>query len=299
MDLRPYLPPVSALAVFEAAARLSSFTAAARELGMSQAGVSRHVQQLEQFCGAPLFRRKHRGVSLTKDGERLHESAVVGMNRIASTVRAIRGSSATARVTLATTIAFASLWLMPRLRRLHAAYPDIEVSILAIDSLPDMENEGIDLLVRFGSGDWPNLVTRALFDDEITPVCSPSYAFRQGRPSRPEELLKERLLQMQPQDPSWVDWSGYLSHFGAAVPPILAGPRFNNYLIVLQAAVAGEGIALGWKRLLDAYLRDKLLIPLPVGSMRAPGAYHLARHENSEPKVHSARIGDWLCSQDV
>jgi LysR family glycine cleavage system transcriptional activator len=143
MDLRPYLPPVSALAVFEAAARLSSFTAAARELGMSQAGVSRHIQQLEQFCGAPLFRRKHRGVSLTKDGERLRESAVIGMNRIASTVRAIRGSSAAARVTLATTIAFASLWLMPRLRRLHAAYPEIELSILAIDSLPDMEKASI------------------------------------------------------------------------------------------------------------------------------------------------------------
>src|SRR6185312_14030193 len=117
MDLRPYLPSVSALAVFESAARLSSFTAAARELGMSQAGVSRHVQQLEQFCGAPLFRRKHRGVTLTKDGERLRETAVIGMNRIAATVRAIRGSNATGRVTLATTIAFASLWLMPRLRR--------------------------------------------------------------------------------------------------------------------------------------------------------------------------------------
>jgi LysR family glycine cleavage system transcriptional activator len=298
MDLRPYLPPVSALAVFEAAARLSSFTAAARELGMSQAGVSRHIQQLEQFCGAPLFRRKHRGVSLTKDGERLRESAVIGMNRIASTVRAIRGSSAAARVTLATTIAFASLWLMPRLRRLHAAYPEIELSILAIDSLPDMENEGIDLLVRFGSGDWPNLVTRPLFDDEIIPVCSPSYTFREGRPWRPEQLLKERLLHMQPHDPSWLDWNGYLAHFGAAVPPILTGPRFNNYLIVLQAAVAGEGIALGWKRLLDAHLKDELLVPLPVGSMPTLGAYHLARHENSEPKVHSARIADWLCSQD-
>jgi LysR family glycine cleavage system transcriptional activator len=298
MDLRPYLPPVSALAVFEAAARLSSFTAAARELGMSQAGVSRHIQQLEQFCGAPLFRRKHRGVSLTKDGERLRESAVAGMNRIAATVRAIRGSSAAARVTLATTIAFASLWLMPRLRRLHAAYPDIEVSILAIDSFPDMEDEGIDLLLRFGSGNWPNLVSRPLFEDEIVPVFSPSYAFRQGRPSRAEDLLRERLLHMQPHDPSWIDWTEYLSHFGVTVPPILAGPRFNNYLIVLQAAVAGEGIALGWKRLIDSHLRDKLLVPLPVGSMRTPGAYYLARHENSEPKVHSARIGDWLCSQD-
>jgi LysR family transcriptional regulator, glycine cleavage system transcriptional activator len=298
MDLRAFLPPVSSLAVFEAAARLSSFTAAARELGMSQAGVSRHIQQLEQFCGAPLFRRKHRGVSLTKDGERLHESAVVGMNRIASTVRAIRGSGATARVTLATTIAFASLWLMPRLRRLHAAHPDIEVSILAIDSLPDMENEGIDLLVRFGFGNWPNLVTRALFDDEMVPVCSPSYAFRQGLPRRPEQLLQERLLQMQLHDPSWVDWTGYLTHFGVQVPPILAGSRFNNYLIALQAAVAGEGIALGWKRLLGSHLAERLLIPLPVGSMPIKGAYYLARHENSEPKVHSARIEDWLCSQD-
>jgi LysR family transcriptional regulator, glycine cleavage system transcriptional activator len=103
---------------------------------------------------------------------------------------------------------------------------------------------------------------------------------------------------MQPHDPSWLDWNGYLAHFGAVVPPILPGPRFNNYLIVLQAAVAGEGIALGWKRLLDAHLKDELLVPLPVGSMRTHGAYHLAHHENSEPKVHSARIADWLCSQD-
>jgi DNA-binding transcriptional LysR family regulator len=297
MDLRRFLPPVSALTVFEAAARLSSFTAAARELGMSQAGVSRHVHQLEQFCGASLFRRRHSGVSLTKDGERLRESAVVGMNRIALTVQAIRASSATARVTLATTIAFASLWLMPRLPRLHAAYPDIELRILAIDSFPDMEDEGIDLLVRFGYGKWPNLVSRVLFEDEIIPVCSPSYAFRQGRPSRPEQLLKERLPHMEPHDPSWVDWSGYLSHFGAVVPAILAGPRFNNYLIVVQAAVAGEGIALGWKRLLDGHLKDKLLVPLLVGSMRTRGAYHLARHENSEQKVHSTRIEDWFCSQ--
>jgi DNA-binding transcriptional LysR family regulator len=212
-------------------------------------------------------------------------------------VRAIRGSSTAARVTLATTIAFASLWLMPRLRRLHAAHPDIEVSILAIDSIPDMENEGIDLLVRFGLGNWPNLVTRALFEDEIVPVCSPSYEFR-GRPSHPEQLLKERLLHMQHYEPSWLDWAGYLGHFGVTVPPVLAGPRFNNYLIVLQAAVAGEGVALGWKRLLDPYLKDKLLTPLPVASMRPPGAYHLVRHQSSEDKVHSGRIADWLCSQD-
>jgi DNA-binding transcriptional LysR family regulator len=266
---------------------------------MSQAGVSRHVQQLEQFCGSALFRRGHRGVGLTKDGERLRESAVVGMHRIASTVRAIRESSAPARVTVATTIAFASLWLMPRLPRLHAAYTDIELRILAIDSFPDLEEEGIDLLVRFGSGNWPHLVTRALFEDEIIPVCSPSYAFHQGRPSRLEQLLKERLLHMEPHDPSWVDWSGYLSHFGAMAPPILAGPRFNNYLILLQAAVAGEGIALGWKRLLHGHLKDKLLVPLPVGSMRTQGAYHLSRHENSEQKAHSARIEDWFCSQAV
>jgi DNA-binding transcriptional LysR family regulator len=297
MDLRRFLPPVSALTVFEAAARLSSFTAAARELGMSQAGVSRHIQQLEQFCGATLFRRGHGGVSLTKDGERLRESAVVGMNRIATTVQAIRASSGAARVTLATTIAFASLWLMPRLRRLHAAYPDIELRILAIDSFPDMEDEGIDLLVRFGYGNWPHLVTRALFEDEIIPVCSPSYAFHEGRLTRPEQLLNERLLHMEPDDPSWVDWSGYLGHFGAFVPTILGGPRFNNYLIVVQAAVAGEGIALGWKRLLEIHLKDKLLVPLPVESMPTRGAYQLARHENSEQKVHSTRIEDWFCSQ--
>jgi DNA-binding transcriptional LysR family regulator len=102
---------------------------------------------------------------------------------------------------------------------------------------------------------------------------------------------------MEPHDPSWVDWSGYLGYFGASAPPILAGPKFNNYLIVVQAAVAGEGIALGWKRLLDGHLKDKLLVPLPVGSMRTHGAYHLARHEESVHKVYSSQVEEWFCSQ--
>ena len=132
-SLRSRLPPPASLLAFEAAARHLSFTLAAKELGVSQAAVSRQVRTLEDHLGTPLFRRLHRAVRLTGEGERLQAALAIGFGHIAETVETLRRSRATSGVTLCTTIAFAAFWLMPRIGQFRTAFPDVELKLVAAE----------------------------------------------------------------------------------------------------------------------------------------------------------------------
>src|SRR5262244_2823471 len=152
--LRTKLPPPNSILAFEAAARHQSFKLAARELNVTQAAVSRQIKTLEDHLGLAVFRRVRRAVQLTDEGRRLHDAVVAGLDHIAEIVAELQRSQARSHLTVATTLAFSSFWLIQRIPDFRARFPDIELRIIASDAELDMRAEGIDVGVRYGSGKW-------------------------------------------------------------------------------------------------------------------------------------------------
>lgn len=288
------LPNPGALVAFEAVARHLSITRAADELALTQAAVSRKIKGLEQDLGVALFRRLHRALRLTTEGERLHAAVGAGLWRIAETAEGLREQGAPAQVSLQTTIAFAAFWLMPRLPAFRAAYPEIAVRLSASDERVDLAGEGLDAAVRFGEGRWPGLAARRLITEEVFPVCSPGYLARNPGLHAPEDLYAHTLLHLDVSYRNWMDWGDWFRGLGLAAPHIKRGLRFNTYTILIQAATAGEGVALGWQRLVEDMLRAGSLVRPLAASRTAGGAYHLIWPEASGPTPETRCFLDWI-----
>lgn len=295
--LRHALPPANALVVFEAAARRLSFTQAAAELGVSQAAVSRQIQGLEQHLGIALFHRLHRAVRLTAEGERLRAAVTMGLGHIAETASTLRRATGPAEVTVSTTVAFAAFWLMPRIDRFYAAHPGLDLRLLASDTPVDPRSESIDVAVRYGDGVWPGLSALKLFEEEIFPVCSPAYLA--GRPALREasDLLGEALLHQDVVEPSWLSWGAWLKQKGVAAPAKIPGPRVNNYTIVIQAAQAGQGIALGWHRLVAGMIEAGSLVRPIAATLQAKHAYYLVVPTGRNLPKEATAFRDWLVAE--
>src|SRR5919108_4700152 len=157
VGLRAKLPPANSLVVFEAAARHLNFTRAAQELNVTQAAVSRQIQILEDHLGTQLFQRQPRALKLTVPGLRLFKSVTMSLEHIANTVMDIRRVGPKADVTIATSVTFASYWLMAHIAKFRAVNPDIELKVVASAPVSDLAAAGIDLAVRYGSGKWPGV----------------------------------------------------------------------------------------------------------------------------------------------
>lgn len=296
-SLRTRLPPLSSLVAFEAAARRSSFTIAAGELGVTQAAISRQIRALEEHLGVMLFRRMHRTVRLTAEGQRLHSAVKMGLEHIADTATGIRRAAAGAHVTVSAAIAFATFWLMPRIAKFRAAFPEIELRLVASDHLIDPVEDGVDAAIRYGGGNWPGLRATHLFDEEIFPVCSPAYLERRPAPISPGDLIKETLLRMNPPDQSWIDWDTWLKEFGVMAPAAQRGPEFNTYTILIQAAVGGQGVALGWRHMVEDLLAAGSLVRPIATSLSAQGAYYLVVREDIPLHREAAAFCDWLIAE--
>lgn len=298
-NLRKALPPVNSLVVFEAAARHMSFTKAAGELGVSQAAVSRQIQALERHTGRKMFRRLHRALRLTPEGEHLQAAVTMGLRHIAETAQSLRRVAAGAQVTVSATIAFAALWLMPRIDRFYAAHPDLELRLIASDTPIDLRTENVDIAVFYGDGRWPGLETSALFDEEIFPVCSPDYLAARPGLSSVSDLLTLNLLQQEAAESSWLSWEGWYRRMGVVPAGNLAGPRFNNYTIVVQAAQAGQGVALGWRRLVEQQLEAGSLVRPIAASLPAEHGYYVASPHAAERTPEASAFHDWLLIEAV
>ena len=292
--LKRSLPHPNALVAFEATARHLSITRAADELALTQAAVSRKIKGLEEDLGVALFRRLHRALRLTAEGERLHAAVGASLWRIAETAEALREQGAPAQVSLQTTIAFAAFWLMPRLPEFRAAYPEVSVRLSASDEQADLAAEGLDAAVRFGAGRWPGLAGRRLMAEEVFPVCSPGYLARNPELRTPEDLYAHTLLHLDVSYRDWMDWGDWFRGLDLAAPAIKRGLRFNTYIILVQAATAGEGVALGWRRLVQDMLRGGSLVQPLAASRAAGGAYHLVWPEATGPTPETRCFLDWI-----
>ena len=280
MDNKPALPSLDLLRGFEAAARHMSFTRAATELFVTQSAVSRQIKALEDKLGVPLFRRLNRALLLTDEGQALFRATREALARIEAEVRRIAKGGSQRPLTVTASVSFSALWLLPRLPAFRRLHPRIDVRIAADNRLLDLERAGIDLAIRYGRPDAIPEGAVLLFGESVFPVCSPKLAHERRRPlKKPVDLAHHVLLHLD--DPAgswpWLNWQDWLEAMKLSDMQPAGVLRFSHYEQLIQAAVAGEGVALGRDPLVRTALRRKQLVA-PFGTRRtSPRAYFLVR----------------------
>jgi len=296
-SLRNLIGSPSALFAFEAAGRHMSFTLAARELNVSQAAVSYSVKQMEAALGQALFVRRHRRVELTEAGERFFHDVSIGLAHIRRSVEDIRRERAGNHVTLSASTAFAGLWMLPRLAAFRADHPDIDFRLQTTDKDVDLAAEGIAFGIRRGTGDWVEYESALLAGEEIHAVCAPAYLAAVTAPEPAADLLAHKLIHLDEPfrpAPTWTDW---FAGQGIAYTDKGDGLRLNDYALVVQAALEGEGIALGWRHLTDDLVARGLLVRPVAESLRTAFGYYVIWPRGVTLAGDAAIACDWLRRQ--
>jgi len=243
------LPPLLALRAFEAVARHLSFIKAANELSVTQSALSHQVHKLEQHLGKPLFIRRTRAIDLTADGQRYYADIRPALDTLAAATRAQKTAPATTVLRVGLLASFATLWLAPRLAGFLNRHSHIQVELLPAIQLANVAAAEVDLAIRYGKGDWPDVHATRLMPEVISPVCSP--AFKAG------QLHNGALLMATSHRPfEWTDWCAHY-HIDLEHHPRV---MLHDYNIVVEAAVAGQGIAMGRHRLIERKLQEGSLV---------------------------------------
>jgi LysR family glycine cleavage system transcriptional activator len=295
-DYANRLPKLSALLMFESAARHCSFTLAARELKVTQAAVSQQVRALERELGITLFNRLHRGLELTRDGSRLHRAVTMSFEHVATTADELRHDKEVARIDIGVTFAIASFWLVPRLPRFRALHPGIDARVVASDRGFEKVAHEVDAGIAFGLGNWPGFRSTLLREGEVFPICSPSYLRRRPHLSCVEQLPGETLLSMSDDRPGILDWPLWLAEHGVTGYSSAKNLKINSHPLLMQAAREGQGIALGWSVLCDDLLaRGELVRPLDAVVRTRRGFYFVMSESRDSREVEAFRR--WVLEQ--
>ncbi|MDI2143297.1 MULTISPECIES: LysR substrate-binding domain-containing protein [unclassified Pseudomonas] len=266
------LPPLNAVRAFAVAARHQSFTLAAEELHVSHSAVSRHIKLLEEHLGILLFERRIRQSLLTSAGQRFYQQVSAGLAQIAGAAAELRQQAARPTVTINTRPSFAQLWLMPRLNDFTAEHPDIEPQVITQTRSPDPAQDSFDIVIRRGRDDWaPTIESHPLFEDELLMVAAPELIERIPLADL-ADLGRHTLLTVKARREDWHHWA---LRFGQSQSASQEIRQFDYMHRVLEAAVAGEGIALCPTTLLGTHLSSgRLFCPLPDLRMPLPRYYY-------------------------
>lgn len=296
--LRRLLPSAASLIVFEAAGRHQNFTRAAKELGMTQAAVSYAIRGIEDQLGVPLFHRVHRAVELTEAGERFHAEVSLGLARIQKSAEDIRAKGRESNVTLAASTAFASMWMLPRLAKLREDLPDIDLRIQTSVRDLDLEEEPIPLGIRGGDpASWPRYHAALLAPETINAVASAAFVEANGMPKTPEDLLRQPLIHLEEPVRQACDWPEWFASAGLTYPKQSRRLAINDYVLVIQAVLAGEGVALGWRHLIERQVRSGALVPVGGHVLDTGLAFYVVWPRSRELNSQARRVRDWLLEE--
>jgi LysR family transcriptional regulator, glycine cleavage system transcriptional activator len=289
------LPPLDRLEAFEAAARNLSFTRAAAELSLTQSAVSRTIASLEERLGFALFERRHRALLLTERGQALYAATIALLESFDETLAKLRAPASTHTVTVTTTLSFASLWLVPRLAGFTRAHPGLDVRIAANNEIVALERSGIDVAVRYAPTELAPGGTK-LFGEDVIPLCSPAVARDRARPLvRPGDLRHQVLLHLaESQASPWLVWGQWLE--AAGVPDLRpAGAlHFSHYDQLIQAALKGQGVALGRMPLLRELVRGGELVAPFERAIVSPRCYFVMRSRRTLGNADVDAFERWL-----
>lgn len=293
--LRRMLPSPGNLIVFEAAGRLGSFTAAGRELGMTQAAVSYSIRGLEEQLGVRLFQRAHRRVVLTEKGERFFADVALGLSHICKSAEDLRAQAVSQTVTLSVSTAFASLWMLPRLQELREDLPEIDLRIQTSDRDIDIVSEGISLGVRGGKpSDWPYYDCAEIAREKIFPVASAAFAEIAGTDIEPARMVHHKLIHLEEPHRVAADWSTWFKSHDENLAVANRGLAINDYVLVIQAVLEGQGIALGWEHLVSRMIASGLLVRVSDHSLVTGAAFHVVWPKGRELSGDARKVRDWL-----
>jgi LysR family transcriptional regulator, glycine cleavage system transcriptional activator len=290
------LPPLNAVRAFEAAARHGGFAPAAAELNVTPAAISQQVKALEETLGLKLFRRLARGLVLTDAGRAYLPGLSDGLDLVAQATTQIRGRTSSGLVTISVLPALAAGWLVPRLARFRQLHPGVDIAVRAERRLVDFAREDVDLAIRFGRGNFKDFVAHHLMDETVFAVASPRLLHGAVPLSEFADLRRHVLLHdvdAHPQQP-WMSWRAWFAREGLAESDAARGLFFNDSLVLLAAAVAGQGVALGRGPHLGEHLAAGRLVRLFEKTWRAEWSYYVVA-----PPSHAARppvrhFIDWL-----
>jgi LysR family glycine cleavage system transcriptional activator len=285
------LPPLRLFTVFEAVLRFGHVQKAAAHLNVTQPAISQALKSLEGHLGVRLLDRRTRPAALTQAGRILQAAVTDGLAQIADAIEQIRGLQRTedSSVTIACTICTGTYWLMPRLAHFYNQHPDIAVNVVTTQGTPNFA-AGIDLVIRYGSGEWQDGKAIKLFDEKVVPVCSPALAkrFRGAR-----GLENATLLHVTSNENEWVTWKDYFDLKGL---PENRLPRrnFTNYVQATQAALAGQGVMLGWESNTGDLVREGRLVSFGNTPFFPKEAFYLVMSDQPGGKPVIQLLANWL-----
>jgi LysR family transcriptional regulator, glycine cleavage system transcriptional activator len=297
MPTRRYdVPPLGQIEAFEAAARHLSFTKAGDELALTQSAVSRQIAALEEYFGLPLFRRLHRALLLTEEGQSLHRTVIEVLQQLHQVSGRVRERSGVKTVVVSTTPGFAGLWLIPRLPGFTLSRPDVDVRISATNVLAQLDRDGVDLAIRYQGEPGADSPAQRLFGEVVLPVCSPRLRRIAARPlKRPEDLRHHVLLHMVADANSYLlDWPMWLRVMKIDALKPAGVLHFSMYDQMIQAAVDGQGVALGRIPLIAGLLRQRKLITPFEKSVASPRSYYLIQSAAAAHKPEVQEFVGWL-----
>jgi LysR family glycine cleavage system transcriptional activator len=290
MTLRRSLPPLNALVVFEVAARHQNLTAAGAELCIAASAVSRHVAAVERETGLTLFKRHGNRLELTAAGQRLADAIGAGLGHVRDVLSSLKQRETHATLTIACSHDLAQNWLMPRFREFAECIHDRQLRVITAATYEGFDAPDIDLSIRFGSGKWPGFKAVHLFDEEGFPICAPELLARHPEllNAPPEVLMKFPLLRLASEETIGLKWADWLSDQGVKLP-VITGPMFPTFSLLLLELVAARGIALGYKHILDQLLADRRIVRLSDRSVRTGLGFYVVYRE-PEPIAIEALI---------
>jgi len=291
------LPGLDLLKGFEAAARHLSFTKAGGELFLTQSAISRQVQGLEEQLGVKLFQRRTRSLLLTDEGQRYYKAVRAALDDLRAATAAVRKDAGAAILTVSTTVTFASLWLVPQLAGFQSAQPAVQVRLVAENRMQDLDRERIDIAVRYCPPAIAGRGATKLFGERVLPVASPKVAARL-KLARPEDLARAVLLEYDGVPHTvWLTWPVWFETMKVPMPRPAGTLQFTQYHQIIQAAVAGQGVALGRVPLVDQLLRTKELVA-PFGRTRTTAAesraYYVVVNPRAAGRPEVAAFVNWL-----
>lgn len=294
--MRRRLPPLRALHAFEAAARHLSFAKAAEELGVTPAAISQQIKQLEEILGVGLFHRGAR-LSLTRPAANVAADISEAFDRLAAAVGRLAPEGPARPLVVSAPPAFAARWLVPRLVRFQEAHPQIDLHLSATLRLVDLEREGVDVAIRYGSGRYPGLLVERLRLEEVVVVAAPRLA---ATIKGPADLAGATLLVNETigWDPAFPTWPGLLAEMGVIPERPLQLRPFGDASLVVEAALAGLGIALAWRTLICDELATGRLVPLLPGRP-LNSAYHLVCLPDRAQSPSLRAFRDWITQEAV
>ncbi len=254
------------------------------------------IKQLESSLGVLLFQRSHRKISLTNAGSKLFADVTRAFEQLAQSAETIRQFASNDHVTLSASSAFNNYWLLPRIGSFQRIHPDIDLRLQSSDREPNLNVETISLAIRLGAGDWPDCESALIAEEVIYPVASPRVMAAAVNLRNVPGLLSQRLIHLEEpirERPLWRQW---FWEFGVTEIPPRSGLRLNDYALVLQAAIAGEGFAFGWDHLVAPLVQQGLLAARPEWTWKTGKGIYLVWSKSRELTPKAEIVRDWILS---